>query len=278
MMKKSPAFLPTSAVQSTIGDRFWLWGRDAGAHNLSWGLPRSSRITSVEAASYLGLSNLIVVRHRGRPQLPADQSTWPFLAFKRVVWSVAGAGGEADQKECGHVLELAARYPNITGIMIDDFFSSKRPTGDEERAASPQSKLRELRGKASSGRRPLDLWTVLYEHELENSLVKYLKLLDIVTFWTWDSEKLQALERNLERLEQVAGQCGRMLGCYLWDYGKKKPMPLDFMEHQCELGLQWLRQGRIEGMVFLASCICDLELEAVEWARNWIAKVADERT
>ena len=29
-------------------------------------------------------------------------------------------------------------------------------------------------------------------------------------------------------------------------------------------------------MIFLASCICDLNLEAVEWTREWIASVADE--
>ena len=32
-----------------------------------------------------------------------------------------------------------------------------------------------------------------------------------------------------------------------------------------------VREGRIEGLNFLASCICDLGLEAVDWARRWIA-------
>jgi hypothetical protein len=63
----------------------------------------------------------------------------------------------------------------------------------------------------------------------------------------------------------------------MWDYGEKRPMPVELMEKQCTLGLEWLHQGRIEGLVFLASCICDLELEAVEWTRQWIARVADER-
>ena len=62
----------------------------------------------------------------------------------------------------------------------------------------------------------------------------------------------------------------------MWDYGQKAPMPLESMKQQCELGLRWLREGRIEGMIFLASCICDLELEAVEWTRTWIASVADQ--
>jgi hypothetical protein len=54
-------------------------------------------------------------------------------------------------------------------------------------------------------------------------------------------------------------------------------MPLDRMERQCTLGLEWLRRRRIEGMIFLATCICDLDLDAVEWTRRWIAQVADEK-
>jgi hypothetical protein len=61
----------------------------------------------------------------------------------------------------------------------------------------------------------------------------------------------------------------------MWDYGNKKPMPLDLMKHQCEIGLRWLEEGRIEGMVFLASCICDLDLEAVEWTRGWIEEIVN---
>ena len=62
----------------------------------------------------------------------------------------------------------------------------------------------------------------------------------------------------------------------MYDYGNRQPMPVDLMQHQCEIGLQWLRDDRIDGMIFLASCICDLELETVEWTREWIQTVGDE--
>ena len=122
----------------------------------------------------------------------------------------------------------------------------------------------------------MSLWAVVYDHQLQRPLGRHLELLDTVSLWTWDSEKLGGLEGNLQRLEELAPGCDRVLGCYLWDYGKKKPMPLDLLQHQCELGLRWLRQGRLSGMIFLASCICDLELEAVEWTRDWIARTGDE--
>ena len=265
-----------SKEKSTVRDKLWLWGHDAGAHNDSWGLPKPSRITPTEAAFYLGTPNLIMVRYLGRPPLPFDQYALPFRALKRVVWSVVGADGQTDEQERAHVLDLAARHPNVTGLMLDDFFGSERPSQGNDLAVLPPETLRELRGQMIVGGRRLRLWAVLYEHQLGKSLAPYLELLDLVSFWTWDSEKLQVLERNLDQLEKVTPRCGRVLGCYLWDYGKKRPMPLDLMRHQYELGLRWLRQGRIEGMIFLASCLCDLEMDAVEWTRNWIAQVGDQ--
>jgi hypothetical protein len=266
-----------STEKSTVQDKLWLWGHDAGAHNDSWGLAKPSRITPTEAAVYLGVPNLIMVRYQGRPPLPFDQYAIPFRALKRVVWSVVGASGQTDERERAHVLDLAVHHPNITGLMMDDFFGGEQAAQGDELAVLPPDKLRELRSQLTVGGRLLRLWAVLYEHQLDGPLAPYLELLDLVSFWTWDSEKLRGLEANLERLEKVTPRCGRMLGCYLWDYGQKKPMPLDLMQEQCELGLEWLQQGRIEGMIFLASCICDLELEAVEWTRNWIAKVGDQR-
>src|SRR5438270_3965790 len=84
---------------SVVRDRLWLWGHDAGSHNASWGLPKPSRITPVEAAFYLGVPNVIMVRYSGRPPLPLDQYAVPFRPLRQVVWSVVGAGGQTDPKE-----------------------------------------------------------------------------------------------------------------------------------------------------------------------------------
>ena len=62
----------------------------------------------------------------------------------------------------------------------------------------------------------------------------------------------------------------------MWDFGAKRPMPVELMKQQCELALKLLRERRIEGMIFLATNICDLNLETVNWTRRWIAKVGDE--
>jgi|SanBayMetagenome_1026888.scaffolds.fasta_scaffold11928_1 hypothetical protein len=42
-------------------------------------------------------------------------------------------------------------------------------------------------------------------------------------------------------------------------------------------GLKWLKAGEIEGMIFLCNNIMDKNLKAVEWTREWIARVGNEK-
>ncbi|PIX76600.1 MAG: hypothetical protein COZ37_07030 [bacterium (Candidatus Ratteibacteria) CG_4_10_14_3_um_filter_41_18] len=121
----------------------------------------------------------------------------------------------------------------------------------------------------------MDLWVVLYDHQLDLPAGEHLKQCDKVTFWTWKAMEIKNLEQNFEQVEKLSPSCRKVLGCYMYDYSEGKPMLASLMQKQCNLGLRWLRQGRIEGMIFLASCICDLGLESVEWTRRWIQEMGD---
>jgi len=268
-------------MRQTIRDALWLWGHEAGSHDGQYGLPGSSRITPVEAAHYMGIPNVIMVRYGSRTPPPDRQAAVPFRSLREVVWSVVGAGGTTGSAEIDQVLRLPACLPAMTGVMMDDFF---HPEQNGECGVLPVAQLRELRARlaVAGGRRaraagkPLDLWVVLYAHQLELPVREHLALCDVVTFWTWKACDLAHLERNVAAWEALVPRSRRVLGCYMWDYGQSRPLPLAQMQRQCELGLQWLRQGRVHGLIFLASCICDLELETTEWTRDWIARVADE--
>ena len=123
--------------------------------------------------------------------------------------------------------------------------------------------------------RPLDLWVVLYTHQLHLPVARHLDECDVTTFWTWKAEDLPKLESNFGQFDALAPKARKVLGCYMWDYGTRTPMPLELFQHQYRLGLRWLEERRIEGMIFLASCICDLGLETVEWLRAEIAAKGD---
>jgi hypothetical protein len=181
--------------------------------------------------------------------------------------------GERELPNEGIKAEASSSYP---GHPAENVLS-----GDVENEDGPFSlaALRRLRQRLDAAEPRLDLWVVLYTGEFnqEPLLRPHLELCDVVTMWTWTASELAHLESNFARFAGIVGDKRKVLGLYLWDYGAKKPMPRPAMERQCELGLRWLREGKIEGMIFLASCICDLNLEAVEWTRRWIADRGDER-
>ena len=96
-------------------------------------------------------------------------------------------------------------------------------------------------------------------------------------FWTWRAAELPGLEANFRRLKQLLPGKRVLLGCYMWNFGEPNgPMPLAQLARQCDLGLRWLQAGEIEGLIFLGTNICDLDLEAVEWTRRWIATHGDK--
>ena len=258
---------------STVRDKFWIWGHEAGSHNTGWNLQGSSRMTPAEGAYYLGVPNMILVRYHDLPKPPYEQYVLALSPLKRLVWSFVGAGGATDEDELGRVLKLAGKFPNITGAMMDDFFRNKE-TGDRMGVHTP-AQLRAIKDRLRTAPRELDLWVVLYEHQLEMPVSEHLAACDVVTFWTWWARNIKDLEKNFSRAEKLTPNSRKVLGCYMYDYGDKKLMPLDLMEKQCQMGLKWLKDGRIDGMIFLASCICDMGLEAVEWTKKWIAQVGD---
>ena len=133
-----------------------------------------------------------------------------------------------------------------------------------------------LRGKTVIRGKRLPIVCGIYENQISPRIMPHIEHVDKVALWTWFASDLTHLEENFEKLEQLVSPTPIVLGCYMYDYGANHPLSVQQMKHQCELGLKWLREGRIDGIIFLASNICDQELEAVEWTREWIADVGDD--
>ena len=255
-----------------VRDKLWLWGHDAGSHDRDWGLPGPSRITPVDAAATLGIPNVMMIRYDAGARPASAEVARPFRALRRVMWSLVGGGGLTSDQDTARVLALPEALPNMTGVVMDDFF--REPAPGQEAGVVPLATLRQTREALAA--RGLELWVVLYAHQLDLPIADHLALCDGAILWTWCARDLVDLESNFFRLEARFPDLRRMLGCYMWDYGARAPMPLASMQAQCETGLRWLRAGRVEGLVFLASCIADLGLDSVEWSRAWIAAVGDQ--
>ena len=247
-------------------DRFWLWGHEAGAHNAYEKLGGTSRMTPMEAACYMGIDNVVMVMFSGESKPPFDQLALSMSPLKRLVWSIVGAGCNANLY-IDEVTRMSQKFPNINGGIMDDFFSVKYVPGACARYSVDQ--VRDFKSKLGT----LDLWTVLYDYQLDFPISDYLEYTDVVNFWTWRSKDLANLEKNWEKLIVAAPGKRIVMGCYMWDYGDHRNIDIPLMRRQCEFYLDLLKSRKIEGIVFLATCICDLGLESVEWTRQWIHDV-----
>jgi hypothetical protein len=136
------------------------------------------------------------------------------------------------------------------------------------------NELKEVKQKLKRGNKRLDLWVVLYAHQIaEDAFPKlgpYLELCDVVQVWPWYGKEIPNLPSTLERVERVAPRVKKALGSFMWDFGDKQ-------QQQCEFGLEWLRKRRIEAMVICGSWLSDRPLETVGWTRDWIQKVGMQR-
>jgi len=269
---------PEPAREDTVRDRLWIFACAANSDYPHIG--RRSLMTPAEGAFYLGVPNVIMVQSSkseapyGRLEPPFAQYTVALRPLKRVVWSVVGSGGFHAPEETKEVLELARSTPNFAGVMLDDFFTNRK---EGKRAQWSVDELADVRRRLKQTNAKLDVFSTFYVTQFDLPLRDYLDLIDVVTLWTWKPEELKNLEANLERAEKAAPKARKMLGCYVVDYGKKQGVPVPLMKLQCETGLRWLRERRIEGIIFLGNTTMDLGFDSVEWTRQWIEKVGSAK-
>ncbi len=265
----------TNGLAGTALDHFWVFCCPANTDYAH--VQRRSVMTPAEAAFYLGVPNIIMVQAGGHEREygeflpPLRQYAIALRPLRRVAWSIVGSGGRCEGKELSDVLELAAEFPNLTAVFMDDFF---RSDGDAQLSAAD---LQAVRTRLQLPNRRLDLWVVVYAHMLSPRMSTHLEQCDVVSLWTWDANDLAKLPANLTRLEEISPKSRKALGLYLWDYPNKRPVPLELMQYQCQAALEWLRQGRIQEVVYLGNTVMDLDLPSAEWAREWVAQVGCER-
>ncbi len=278
--------------RETVRDRLWIWGHPAGVYNQSYlaNLSRKSTIEPVAAANLLGIRNMIFVRYGEIPAPPFEAYFTPFQALDRVYWSLVGAGGTTSGDERDQVYQLAEAHANIVGFILDDFFhtNSLGPGADPEEEARASSadivpfdaslsppELHALRQRTVRGAQ-LPIMAVIYTGQISLRAKAHLAEVDQVCLWTWRPADLPDLEQNLIKLEKLVADQPIFLGCYMYDFHDQQPLPVELMQRQTELGYQWLKAGRIKGMIFLATPNVDVGLEAVTWTRDWIAQVGDQ--
>jgi len=292
---RTPTVHAEVELGNKVDSRFWLWSHVAGAYSGKYGLNGGSLITPVEAAYYLGIPNAFMIEYWDKPtpeplKQPRPeqwkQFTIPFQSLGQLSWGLPLAGDDPDpvsvRRNQDTSLDFAFSNPQITSVVVDDFFAVRRKYWPAEPlAALSLEQLQGLKSRLARGNKKLDLWMVLYHQEVNNptfpKLAPYLETCDVVQLWPWHGKEIPALEETLTKIERLVPGKRIALGCFMWDFGGAKPLPVSLMEQQCEFGLKCLHQGRIEAMIFGASWLCDRDIDAVRWTRQWIQKVGSQQ-
>lgn len=251
-----------------IKDKVWLWGHPAGSHNFI--VKKFSRITPAEACYYMDIKNLIFVRFYGNPPyFLYEKYAISFEPLKNVIWSIVGANGETSENDFEFFLKIAEKFKNIKGAITDDFFYNS-PKGDRW-AVYDLDYLKKVKNILKS--RSLELWGVLYYHQVDLPLKDYIDFFDVITLWIWEAKGILKIGDFFDKFKKLYPSKRSLIGIYLWDYGGKREMPLDLFEYQFNFALNLLSNNEIEGIIFLASCICDLKLKTVEYVRERLKNI-----
>jgi len=268
---------------AVAGDKFWFFACRAGDDDsyLKKGAPQggfaeSSRITPAEGAAMLGVNNMLMVLSNGEPRAfsrGAYQYMESFCRMNGVFWSSTGSAGCREGNEEEFICELARRYKNIRGAFLDDFAGMFSKLSPPDRKKEMLKTLRAIRAGLDAAPRKMELWITLYTHELDLFDDETARLIDGVTFWTWSCAELSRLPERYALLAEKFPAQKKLLGIYMLDYPTCLPVPNDLMELQCGFGLDMMKKGRADGMVFLTNCVMGVGLESEYFLRTWIDAV-----
>jgi hypothetical protein len=279
-------FLPwgvSDLPAQTVRDRLWIWGRPAGMYNQSHFRKTELRSTiePVEGAQQMGIPNVIfILADQIKP--PYDSYYRPFEKLDRVYWSLVAASGVTSAPVREATFALAENHKNLAGFILDDFFheptvGSASDSGPAEpfRASLTPAQLRTLHERPVRGGK-VPLMAVIYTGQVKPGARAHLAEVDQVSLWTWRPAELANLETNFAALERLVPGKPIFLGCYMFNFSKNEPLPVSLMQKQVEQGYQWLKAGRIAGIIFLSTATVDVGLEAVDWTREWIRAHGNE--
>lgn len=266
------------AYESNLRDRLWMWGHDSGVYDGPDGIykiPLSKPISMADAIRSMGIPNLCVIRGGIADAAYREQ----FRDVKRVAWNISSGSNESYQALKEPVLRLSETMPNLTGYYLDDFFRfGDRPDFDRNSetimapAALSLDELKRLHDQPASHSRRLELSMVLYTHLLCPAIKPALRHVDVVSLWIWNGGDIEQIEQSFQTYRALAPGKPTLLGIYMWDFGGARELSVERMTKQLDYALKLFKEGRIEGMIFHCTPLCNKNLAAVNLARDWIGR------
>ncbi|MBR6523725.1 MAG: hypothetical protein IKT39_03840 [Clostridia bacterium] len=253
-------------------DKLWNWGHLEGSHNRI--TRQNCSMTPEQYAEEYGIKNAFIVSYGGNIQPPFNDMAKRLSSLNQIKWSVLGdASTPEPDAELGNtedILDVLGDAENITGGVVDDFFV--RPIRAER---FPPEVLKKI--KKALNDKGLDFWCVMYNHQLDLDLEKYMDCFDGITFWIWECDNIVHMDEYLEKLFAITKDKPVMLGVYVWDYSTAEGKLMDTKLFEQQLGryFDMLKTKEIEGVIICSSTLGDADLETNKVLKKYIAEQGD---
>ncbi|MBQ2742160.1 MAG: hypothetical protein IJF32_05090 [Oscillospiraceae bacterium] len=255
-----------------LKDKVWLLGETPGSHHnvTEYNLPGVNKMTPMEGLEFLGIKNLC--RMKMRVDMGLTYMEDPYIvgdAMDKCCLSLVGSGewrpGSGKIDDMDEILTVAKKDKRIVAAINDDFMCGDRPL-----IFTPEVLRQQRETLHNALDRPLELWSVYYDRDLEKDVFAQSKEFDVTTYWTWYSENLRDLEKSLQWARSLTKDGRVILGVYTYDYGNGCPISDDLMKFQLDFSYEKMLSGEIEGIMLNGSCNMDLGLSATDITKKWL--------
>lgn len=261
--------------------RFWTWGYVLDkVPGMATFVPQPTSCSLETGASYLNCGSVFWMNTLHSQDAIADWQIERLQGFPRVVAGLThietngpGLGGWRTEyyESAMKIARLSLKYPNLQGVIIDDFRS---PTGPSRYMTDEELKNICMDMKAIN---PALKLYVVYYHTTQHpdSLLSCQDYFDGLTVWCWRStdyfwdalyeDEIRTLRENYPDKELIQGQ-------FIHAYGDGSvPQPMNQLTKQCSRIAAQMDCCRLDGWCALQSgWFCFQEYrEQVEYVKNF---------
>jgi len=270
--QRKPTALKRSDGRLNFKDRGWVWegqGIDPGVPPSIYGLGQGARYFGLSRVNYLFHPNDI---HALRlladyTEITCDISKWGWEWNEDGRPKCVPKSDPAPVKwEGENVARMAKEFQNITGVYCDDLFGlMRRYNYSPKEFGDIRSAIRDLNPD-------LNLWTVVYTHELEkvDFWTEMRPHIDVVTLWIWNFENIRHMHDYVDQCRELFPNKPIIMGVYLRDYTTKAPVPVDRVRMQMNGIADLIAQGMLAGYSILAAVLIDGHRPQADTVRDFI--------
>ncbi len=253
----------------------WVWeglAFDPALQPTVYGVGEGVKYFGLDGANFMfhpnNETNLAKLAHV--PRVTADISKWIWVETKAESgrWTYAhdrNDDPEVVKAEAEKLSRLSLDFPNVVAGFIDD--THGEATHDTYSPDTP----RQIREALHSANPNLDLWIVVYTHQLDDDFwLDWLDHVDVINLWIWKSEDIPGIDDGIARCRELFPDKRLVMGVYIRDYTLRAPVPLEMLEIELEAIARHLEAGTLDGYNILATCLIDQHPEQAEFIRDFI--------